>query len=177
MKNSLYFLSVICLLVFFVFEGTAEARKRRKKQKIDQFKQQYWEQEANYDVVQGRLYPKSGKVQFSLFGGSISTDPFLTVSNAGGSLGYHFNEFVSLHLLGWKTFAHGSDALKVLENDTSATANTNIPKSYFGSEVGLSVIYGKLSVLGKAIVHYDLYGLGGAGLTQTESGSFIGKRL
>ena len=35
-----------------------------------------------------------------------------------------------------------------------------------------SLFYGKLSVLGKSIIYYDFYFLGGLGLTNTESGNY-----
>lgn len=148
-----------------------------KKVQVKQLKEQYWSETEEADVVQNRLYGKKNRVELSLFGGKISSDPFLTVKNFGGSLGYHFNESVSLHLVGWKAIVSGSDALETLEKEQDTTANTNKPKSYLGLEGDYSFIYGKLSLLGKTILYFDMLGLVGLGSTSTENGSALSAYL
>src|SRR5882724_4686107 len=66
---------------------------------VENIKQKYWARgdESELGVVQNRLYSKAGKFELALFGGLLSTDPFLNVTALGGSLGYHFSEYVSFH--------------------------------------------------------------------------------
>ena len=143
------------------------------KVNVDSIKQKYWARgdESELGVVQNRLYTKSGKVEFSVFGGFVSSDPFLSVHNVGGSLGYHLTEYLSLNVMGWKAFASPSSALSTFQQVSGATTNTNEPKSYIGTELAADLIYGKLSLAGKKIIYYDFHLLGGLGVTSTQSGN------
>jgi len=140
---------------------------------VDAIKEKYWARgdESELGVVQNRQYSKQHKLELSLFVGTLTTDPFLTVKDAGFSLGFHFNEYFSLHALAWKDFVSPSTALQTFQDTIHATTNYNSPKSYYGTEASASVIYGKLSVLGKAIIYYDLHLLAGVGMTGTDSGN------
>lgn len=144
---------------------------------IDAIRQKYLSQAEDNEirVVQNRQHTKKGKISLGIHAGSISTDPFLSVRNLGGSLGYYFNEFWGTEFLGWKSFANGSSALDTLYQSTKPhqTTDTNKPSSFYGLQFLFSPIYGKLSVLGKLIVYYDLNLVGGAGLTGTASGSYL----
>lgn len=142
---------------------------------VEAVKKKYWARgdESELGVVQNRLYTKESKFEFSALGGLVSSDPFLDVRSVGGSVGYHLNETFAVHVLAWKNFASNSSALDTFERVSGATANTNKPISYFGAEVGVSMIYGKLSLLGKKIIYYDLHILGGMGANTTESGTYF----
>src|SRR4051794_11259253 len=71
---------------------------------VDKLKEKYWAKgdESELRVVQNRLYTKSLKLELGLFAGSISTDPFLKVQNAGLSLGFHFSDFWAITALAWR---------------------------------------------------------------------------
>ncbi len=142
---------------------------------IDSIKQKYWARgdDTEVGVVQNRTYSKKGRLEFSLLGGVLYSDPFLNIKTLGGSLGYHLSEYVSFHVMGFKEYANPSSALNTFQETLGATTNTNIPKYYFGAETMGSIFYGKLSVLGKSIIYYDFYVTGGAGGTNTESGTYI----
>jgi outer membrane beta-barrel protein len=144
--------------------------------KPSEIRDQYWNraEESDLSVVQNRLYSKSGKLELGAFGGSINTDPFLSVRALGGSLGYHFSEVWGLRALAFKEFVNPSSAFDELAKiGTGVTANTNEPRSFAGGELEASVLYGKLSLLGKAIIYYDFHFLGGGGVTNTESGHYF----
>jgi len=142
---------------------------------VEAVKKKYWARgdESELGVVQNRLYTKEGKLAFSLITGSISADPFLDVKALGGSVGYHLNEYFGIYLIGWKAFASSSSALETFERVSRVTTNTNKPLSYFGAELAASLIYGKLSVVGKKIIYYDMHFLSGIGLTRSESGNSV----
>jgi outer membrane beta-barrel protein len=143
---------------------------------VDAIKEKYWArgEEAELGVVQNRLYSKERKFEFGTYGGFLSTDPFLTVTSVGGSFGFHFTEYVSLHVFGWKSFVGKSTAFDGFQEATEraggapAVPNTNYPTYYYGIEPSWSLLYGKLSVVGKAIIYYDFHLLGGLGITGTE---------
>lgn len=146
---------------------------------IENIKQRYWARgdENELGVVQNRMYTKAHKFEIGLYGGVVSTDPFLTVYSLNGSIGYHFNEYLSLGVFGEKDWATPSSALQFLRNPypngAGSDTSTNNPYWYVGPEVMASVLYGKLSVLGKAIIHYDFHFIGGLGVTSTFSGDYV----
>ncbi len=144
-------------------------------QEVGTIKQQYWSgaEEQSVGVVQNRIYSKSGKFEIGGFGGVLLTDPFLSVTSLGGTIGYHFSEFWGLRLLGWKSFSGASSAYETFEATRGAIPLVNEPKSFYGGELALSLIYGKLSMLGKSIVYYDMHLLGGAGITATDTGNYL----
>jgi outer membrane beta-barrel protein len=150
-----------------------------EKVNVENIKEKYWARgdEQELGVVQNRAYSKSHKIEVSLVGGVISSDPFLSTQVYGMTLGYHFSEYLNLHLLGWKEVVNTSNAFTSYQNSIKAKGGvpaipaTNNPNWYLGPEVSWSVLYGKLSVLGKSIVYYDLHLLGGVGITNTFDGS------
>jgi len=141
-------------------------------------KEKYWARgdEAEIGVVQNRLYSKAHKFEFQIIGGLVNADPFVATYNLGGRFGYHFSEYFSLHALAWKSWASPSSTQTTLLEDKPAdeigtALNTNYARAYYGTEAQASLLYGKLSVVGKAIIYYDLHFLAGLGITSTESGS------
>ena len=141
---------------------------------MEAIKEKYWAlgNETELGVVQNRAYTKSGKFEFSFNLGVLYSDPFLEVKTLGFSAGYHLSEYFSLHLLALKHITQPSSALTTFQSTLGATVDTNIPRYYLGTEAMGSLFYGKLSVLGKSIIYYDFYFLGGLGLTNTESGNY-----
>jgi outer membrane beta-barrel protein len=168
--------SVLLLSALISVNAASAAEKKTKPEQADvsAIKDRYWAQgdENELAVVQNRLYSKAGKVELGGFGAILATDPFLDVYGVGGSLGYHFNEFWALHVFGWKANVSDSAALNTLRA-TGQDANVNRPESFYGAEVGASILYGKLSLLGKKILYYDFHLLGGAGMTKTDSGTYF----
>lgn len=159
--------------------ATPSSSNEGERVNVENIKEKYWARgdETEMGVVQNRLYSKSRKVSASLFGGFITTDPFLSVKSLGGSVGYHFSEYLSAHLIAWKSYSSGSTALDFFRERFGVDANTNIPKAYTGAEGAWSFLYGKLSVLGKKIIYYDFHLLGGMGVTDTETGRYFTPHL
>ncbi len=146
-----------------------------KNVNVDMIKEKYWARgnESEMGVVQNRLYSKENKLEFGLLSGIISSDPFLNTKIVGGSLGFHFSEYFGVRMIGWKNIVSPSTALKTFEDTLGATTNNNPAKYFLGAEGSASVLYGKLSLIGKAIIYYDFHLLGGMGLTGTESGTYF----
>ena len=146
-------------------------------QKVDVqgIKEKYWARgsEPDLGVVQNRTYSKEKRLELSMFGGISSTDPFLSVKTSGFTLGFHFNEYFSVHLRTFKSFVNPSTALLTFQNTIHATTNYNPPYWYIGGEASGSVLYGKLSLVGRKILYYDLHLAGGLGRTATESGNYL----
>ncbi|MGE0615729.1 MAG: outer membrane beta-barrel domain-containing protein [Bacteriovoracia bacterium] len=142
---------------------------------VDKIKEKYWAKgnESELGVVQNRLFSKAGHFQLGVFGGVNFSDPFLSVKPVGFSFGFHFSEYVGLNFLFFKSLVSNSSALDTFEENRHATANTNKPNFYTGAELNWSLLYGKLSVVGKSIIYYDMHLSAGMGVTKTESGSYV----
>ncbi|HUP57823.1 MAG TPA: outer membrane beta-barrel domain-containing protein [Bdellovibrionota bacterium] len=138
---------------------------------VDRIRRNYWNRIEDNEtrVVQNRLYSKARKLELGLYAATISGDPFLSVKSFGLLAGYHLNEEWGIFGVFWKTSAGPSSARDFLEQDIGVTSNGNLPRDYKGAEVMWSPVYGKLAVLGKLIIHYDLHLLGGLGFTGNES--------
>jgi outer membrane beta-barrel protein len=149
---------------------------------VQSMKRRYWTvgNEDLMDVVQNRLYTKKGRMEFAARYGFWSDDPFQSQKTMGLSGGYHLSEFLSIHGF----YASVSSANNQAYTAALAATNNNIlpdinpAKSVYGAEARASLIYGKLSLLGKSIVYYDLNVA--AGLSQhkatvgSSTGYFVG---
>lgn len=155
-------------------DNTVKTQQQAEDVDVNKIKQRYWSRgdESDMGVVQNRLYSKAGKFEISGFGGVVNSDPFLTVYNAGASVGYHFTEALGVDAIAWRSFWSPSSALNTLRA-TGQDTNINPQNGLIGGEVNWSVLYGKLSLLGAAIIHYDLHLLGGAGMTSTANGNYL----
>lgn len=168
------------LVLFFISssafaEDSAPPAAGDEKVDVETIKQKYWAKgkESELGVVQNRLYTKAKKWNLGVFGGVISSDPFLSVKNAGGFLGYNFSEYVAVNVVYWKHFVNPSSALQTFEGTLGATTNNNPPSHFFGLEGVFSLIYGKISFLGEKIIYYDLHMIGGLGRTTTRNGDYL----
>jgi outer membrane beta-barrel protein len=156
-------------------KATQESLEQQAAKEVDSVRNRYWARgdESEMGVVQNRTFSKRNRLELGIFGGSLSTDPFLAVQTLGVRIGYHLNETFSAHLLSWHSFVTPSTALQTFEDTLGATTNNNPPKNYIGAEGTASLIYGKLSLLGKKILYYDMHALAGAGVTATDSGNYL----
>jgi len=175
--KTLIFLLILTSHPSFAADKQTPSTGKHETEEIDLSKitEKYWADgnESELGVVQNRKYSSSGKVELGLLTGKVSSDPFLSVKQLGFSLGYHLNAYSSIHALYWKSFVSASEALKTFESETGSTVNTNQPKAYYGADFRQNVLYGKASLLGRAIIYVDLFVIGGIGMTVTESGSFF----
>jgi len=136
---------------------------------VQAMKKRYWTvgNEDLMDVVQNRQYVKKGRVETSVRYGFYSDDPFVSSSTITGSLGYHFNEFFSLHANYSSVSSGDSSAYVQASQQTPPFLPVVIqPKSVYGVEGRGSLIYGKLSLLGNAIIYYDFnFSLGASNIS------------
>lgn len=146
---------------------------------VDTVKEAYWNRSSDgeIEVVQNRMYAKRHRLTLVASAGTSSTDPFLDVKSVSGALGFHFSETLGLSAVYKKYLVSSSSYLSELERGlvtgTASTANTNKPDSYYGGEIEYSPLYGKISLSGASIVHYDAHLLFGLGMTDTESGKYL----
>lgn len=154
--------------------STTQRSKVSRGQKVDtkNLKDRYWAAGSAEDtrVIQNRAYVKKSKLELGIYYGTTNTDPFVSVNQLGGSLGYFFTEQIGVRALFWKHFSRRSSAHEQFDDQVRGAQIllTNHPKYFYGGEFVYSPIYGKLSLLGKMIIYYDFYLMLGAGMTRTE---------
>ncbi len=145
---------------------------------VESVKENYWNRTSDGDVevVQNRLYSKKNRLSIQVGAGTVSTDPFLNVKSLTGGIGYHFSESFGVYAIGRKYLVSDSSYMTELKNGVTTgaatSANVNRPNSYFGGEIQYSPFYGKMSLSGASIIHYDVHFLAGLGVTDTESGKY-----
>ncbi len=128
-------------------------------------------------VVQNRTFKKEGKLSFEILGGVTGHDPFLSGKYAGGLLGYNFNEYFGVNLFYWQVWDVDSSAMKTLRDQAQTIGadffgvNVNRISSNLGLELNWYILYGKLSLLGLSILHFDLFLTGGVGRLGTQNGT------
>jgi outer membrane beta-barrel protein len=135
------------------------------------------EQSSEVQVVQNRLFKKVGRLRLGVFGGVVSTDPFLSVYHAGGKLGYSFTDLFGIQLFYGKDFSNPSSSEKQFNATTGFNTNANAPKSLYGIEALWAPIYGKLNVMNSSIIYFDFRGGLGVGQRATESGTNLAYML
>jgi outer membrane beta-barrel protein len=139
---------------------------------VSKVTEKYWAQgkDTELGVVQNRKYTSEHRFELDLFTGTVSSDPFLSIHHYGGSLGYSFSQYFSVHATAWKDSVSYSDAYTSFKTAApTANVDLNRPKSFYGLEFDENFLYGKASLLGSAIIYVDIYALGGAGVTDTET--------
>ncbi len=123
--------------------------------------------------VSGQAYTKAGKLELTLPTGQVSLmDAFFSKYMAGAKLGYHFNEFLSLSVIGAYGTTSTTGSTSVCAGNqgcqqASAAQLYQVPgliRWTAGAEVGFSPVYGKLNVFAEKAVHFDLSIMAGADL-------------
>lgn len=119
----------------------------------------FWGKRREVQVVQKRLFEKDGGVELMLFGGTIPNDDFIIYAPVGARLGYYFSEAFSVQ----GSFAYAID------NNTELTTflvkeiglkEADIQETiefYYNVNLLWSPVYGKLSLLGLKLTHFDTY--------------------
>lgn len=175
------------LLITTVLAASAQAAPSKRAPtprdvQVDTVKEAYWNRtsEGDIEVVQNRQYSKKNRLSIGASIGTASTDPFLSVQAASASLGYHFSETFGVTAIYRKYLVSDSKAYDEFRSGVStnvaagtAVINTNRPSSFMGGEMEYSPLYGKISLSGASIVHYDAHLLLGAGITDTETGKYF----
>ncbi len=142
---------------------------------VSKVAEKYWAQgkDTELGVVQNRKFTSEHRFELDLLAGTDSIDPFLTVKHLGGSLGYYFSQYFSLHAKYLKMYSDTSAAFASLKAGTNgvATVGLNHPRSFYSLEANQNILYGKASLFGKAIIYVDIFAIGGMGIMNTDTGS------
>ena len=131
---------------------------------------QIWGRRREVQVVQRRLFAKDGRLEAAAFSGIIPNDDFIVYYPVGLRLSYHFSEAFTVE----GSFAHAFDVdtalTEFLEADPISLKRADIQeeiKRYFNVNILWAPIYGKVSLLGLKLSHFETYVGMGFGFFQT----------
>lgn len=126
--------------------------------------------DSDIKVVQKVLYPKQGRTELGIHLGWMPFDAYSTTPTAAVSFGGFLSE-----TLGWEVGLGAGYGLKTssfreLEGPMYGVA----PDAYrylagLSADVQWSPIYAKMNLAGQRVIHYDVYGLLGAGFAMEDS--------
>ena len=129
-----------------------------------------WGAKREVSVVQRRLYTKDGRYEITAFSGIIPNDDFVVYFPSGLRAGYHLSESFTVELSGAFAPESRSDLASFLENDLNlrkALVQETIKQAYT-TNVLWAPFYGKISVLGTKLSHFETYLGVGFGLFLTD---------
>lgn len=132
----------------------------------------FWGQKREVKVVQRRLFIKDSQLEALLYGGIIPNDDFIVYLTTGARVGYHFAESFMVEGSFAKTFEFNSELKTFLETSDIGLKRADIREfvnMYYNISLLWSPIYGKISVLGKKLTHFDTFIGLGVGLFHTEA--------
>lgn len=123
-------------------------------------------------VIQRRFLPKTGRFEFSPSGMITLNNPFFSNMGLGLRASYYFLEKHGLELQYFMLSNSSREVTKNLETKRNVRTESLVkPKSYMGVAYKWNPIYGKMTLLNKTIVPFDLYFTAGGGMTNTQEDS------
>jgi outer membrane beta-barrel protein len=123
-------------------------------------------------VIQKKFLPKTKRFEFFPGLGIVMNDAFFLNVGLNLRLAYFFSEQwgieAAAHMVGTSEKQVTRD---LLDKKGIATRTLVSPQGYYGGAVRWTPVYGKMGFLDKSIIPYDLYFLGGGGMTATNQGT------
>ena len=121
-------------------------------------------------IVQKQIYQKAGRLECGAFVGWMPFDTFTTTPVAGLQGRMHLSESFAAELSVTGGYSLKNANFKLLEGPAyGITPDAYRFMTSVVADAQWSPIYGKMNWRGKKIVHYDTYGLAGAGLSVEQS--------
>lgn len=123
---------------------------------------------SQVSIIQKRYMPKTGRLQ--LFAGLnyLANDPWYWGMGMSFRAGYFFTEQWGVEANYAGLSLTEKDSVKSLSTEHAVTANSLIgTKSYLGADLVWAPVYGKMSLVNRKIIPFDMYFSVGAGSTTT----------
>lgn len=150
-------------------EAGAEAKETEQERTGDDGKQKLSDR---IKAVERKAFLKKGRVEvFPHFGFDLN-DPFFQHLLVGGAVGFHVVDSLSLELRGGAVFASiKSNAIRFVRTETDSLLK-NPPELQYHIDLDAlwAPLYGKISLFGEGIMHFDVYLTAGPGIFGTDAG-------
>lgn len=145
-------------------DPNADASATAAEQELERDLALLWGKRRDTTVVQPRLYKKSERFELTLFGASIPNDDFMIYYPVGLRGGYHLSEAFSVELSYAYAIQSQTDLAGFLEGNGIDLKRAEVQEKidmYAGVSMLWAPIYGKISLLGQKLMHFETYvGLG-----------------
>ena len=171
-------LSLLILAISLLTTSTVSAQDKQEGAKVTSPQDLiakdlalFWGNKRAVKVVQRRMYQKEGKMEATLTTGIIPNDDFLIHYLAGARFGYYFTESMMVEGSFNVAFDQNSGLSDYLKNSDIGLKEALIReyiKFFYNVSVLWSPIYGKFSLLGAKLAHFNMYTGLGLGLMHTE---------
>jgi outer membrane beta-barrel protein len=142
---------------------------------LDESLERYWGDERDPDAIRWRLHPKDGRNEIALTAGVITDDPFRSYIVPGLSYNRFLGESFAIGAMVALPSTSFSDLGEFLDSrfpKNDALNAEEIITLLAGVEAAWLPFYGKLSLLGIKLAHFDLGLLAGAGVAQAKFSEF-----
>lgn len=126
-----------------------------------------------FSILQTRPHTKAGKFALGIGASGMNNDPFLNSSGFMAWTGLYFTENLGINLNFWRTFNTNSSAQDAAIIYVGYGANNNPISNLLTAELLVSALYGKVSLLGLKILHFDAHFLAGGGIIIAANGQSI----
>ena len=129
----------------------------------------FWGAKRQVSVVQRRMYTKDSRFEITPFSGVIPNDDFNVYYPSGLRLGYHLSESFSVEISGTIAPDVASDLGSFLENKVGLerVELQQYFDSFYTANVLWAPAYGKISLLGTKLTHFETYLGVGIGMFST----------
>lgn len=134
-----------------------------------------------YKVVQSRLVDRNMRLELGVNAGLVGGgDSYYSTNTLGANLDFHINPNWSVGGRYYHSFntltSEGNTAFQNAENNRASGLPYTTPAIDYPSDTTLGVvswypIYGKLNMFDMGVSHFDIYMLGGYGVTSLSSGT------
>jgi outer membrane beta-barrel protein len=122
-------------------------------------------------TLQRKNFVKVGRYEVGPHVGFITNDPFLNRYLVGASGTYHVTEIFGVELAGTFSPDFGEGDYKPITgqiiNENQVTPDISKIQMYTNVNFQFSPIYGKVALLGRNIVNFDIFGIFGTGVVRT----------
>lgn len=133
-------------------------------------------------VLQRKPFLRKGRVEFEPNFRASFNDSLVQQISGGLTINYHINEMLFIGLLGswqdWRFISTDSNSYTdIYERTIDATDSiprTSVINAYAGLDIGYVPIYGKMTLFGVGVVHWDLSLKIGGGAVHARSAGFGG---
>ncbi|MSP71366.1 MAG: outer membrane beta-barrel domain-containing protein [Myxococcales bacterium] len=150
-----------------VSDSSATAAEKQLEEDLNLF----WGKRREVSVVQKRLVEKDGRLELTAAFSTIPNDDFILYWPIGLRAGYHFAEAFAVEASFQYALQQPTDLTKFLETDPSIELNQAEIREkidmFYDLALLWSPIYGKISVLGQKLTHFETYVGLGAGIFHT----------
>ena len=119
----------------------------------------FWGSRRKVKVVQRRLFAKDGRFETAIFGGVIPNDDFIVYYPTGLRLSYHFSEAFTVEASFAEAIDSNTDLTNFLEQeiDLKRADIQEVIKRYYNVNILWAPVYGKISLLGMKLSHFETY--------------------